>query len=349
MAAQGWRTTHPLETVLFEKGYSFDFFQAVKMLEIIKAGNVPVGDGSDPRKEAVRFESTVGFDFPASDVLDIKKSAWDDEPAKMTINFFGLAGLSGPLPAPYTDLICQRTQQKDTALRDFLDIFNHRLISLFYRVRKIFRLGFEVVGQNQNRFAGIFFSLMGLGTGALRGRMQIDDTTLLPLTSFFSQNCRSMSGLETVLRNLFKAPVKGRQFCGQWLSIENDSVTRIGLKGKNNRLSASAVIGKRIWDQQSKFEIVMGPLEPKQFTELLPNGSKYPLLCETICFYATKEYDFDIVLLLSDENLFALGNNKGPRLGWTSWLGDNADDVGHRSVRLSSRKYALTAAARGEA
>jgi len=38
------------------------------------------------------------------------------------------AGSASPL---LTELLIQRIRFKDTAMRDFLDIFNHRIISLF--------------------------------------------------------------------------------------------------------------------------------------------------------------------------------------------------------------------------
>ena len=45
----------------------------------------------------------------------------------MTVNFLGLAGCLGALDIPSTELVMRRTSNGDNALRDFLDIFNHRL------------------------------------------------------------------------------------------------------------------------------------------------------------------------------------------------------------------------------
>ena len=52
---------------------------------------------------------------------------------RMVINFMGLVGPSGVLPLYYTELIVERIRQKDRAMLNFLDIFHHRMTSLFYQ------------------------------------------------------------------------------------------------------------------------------------------------------------------------------------------------------------------------
>ena len=72
MAAHGWRTDRPVKEVLFKEGYRFDFYQAVKLLEIIHPETVPVGEGSVPEKETVNFKSAVCVhaDFSEADLTD---------------------------------------------------------------------------------------------------------------------------------------------------------------------------------------------------------------------------------------------------------------------------------------
>jgi hypothetical protein len=49
----------------------------------------------------------------------------------MVISFLGLTGPQGVLPQHYTQLLIDRVRRKDFALRDYFDIFHHRMVSLF--------------------------------------------------------------------------------------------------------------------------------------------------------------------------------------------------------------------------
>ncbi len=323
-----------LEQTLFDQAFAFDFYQAVRLIELIHPGKVSVGEESEADKEAVRFKSKVSFEFPASAVDEIICSATSRKtsevsetsevsaPHEMVVNFMGLAGNHGPLPAPYTEFILERLQKKDSALKDFLDIFNHRLISLMYRVRKAYRIGFDFKSPDQTCFARYFFSLMGMGTDGLRQRMAVQDRALLFYTTVLSQQPRSMSGLETILSDYFKIRVKGKPLCGKWYPLAEDQVTRIGITGQNQRLGHNLVIGKRVWDQQGHFELEIGPLILKKFLDFLPGGQAYTSLCQMTRFYAGSEFGFDFLLLLKSEEVpgTRLSATQGSRLGWTSWL-----------------------------
>ncbi len=70
----------------------------------------------------------------------------------MAVACLGLFGPSGSLPDHYTSLVIQRLRQHDFALRDFLDLFNHRTISLFYRAWEKYR--FTIAYERPHRAAG---------------------------------------------------------------------------------------------------------------------------------------------------------------------------------------------------
>lgn len=339
MAAHGWGTDRPIEKLLFEEGHRFDFYQAVRLLEMLHPDTTPVGEGSEPEKEAVRFKSRVALAFPATDVSELTPLRHGGGPAEMTVNFMGLAGCTGPLPTPYTELILERVWHKDTALRDFLDIFNHRLISLLYRVHKIHRLGFEDISPEKSNFATYLFCLIGLGTKGLLGRMRVRDRSLLSYTTFLAQQPRSMIALERLLSHYFKTTISGVPLCGQWRHIEEDQVTQIGASGQNRTLGHNAVLGTRIWDQQGKFQIRVGPIALREFLDFLPIGTGFIPLCELIRFYVGEELEFEIRLLLANKETpeSRLGSPYGPRLGWTSWLKTGKPEVEYDHVRLSPR------------
>ncbi|HAI68420.1 MAG TPA: hypothetical protein DCM38_03165, partial [Gammaproteobacteria bacterium] len=143
------RTKSPTITEqLFEEGYRFEFYQAVKLiekliqtpvpenlaveddlyktlkrLEKLSATTTPVADSTDPHKEALQFRSKISHAFPASDVEAIQPPTEEGQPITMDVNFMGLAGAHGPLPPPYTDLILERMWRGETASRGFFGIF----------------------------------------------------------------------------------------------------------------------------------------------------------------------------------------------------------------------------------
>ena len=72
MATYGWGTVHPVEDWLFEEGYRFDFYQAVRLLEMIYPEKLSVGEASEPDFEVVRFKSRVSLAFPAGQIREIR-------------------------------------------------------------------------------------------------------------------------------------------------------------------------------------------------------------------------------------------------------------------------------------
>ncbi len=334
MVADDGRKNHSVKEWLYTEGPRFDFFQAVKLLELARADEMrklsrpwdnSVGRGVEPSKEAVRFKSSVRLDFPAEDIAsvsrpDCRAGHAECQAPVMTVNFMGLTGEHGPLPKPVTELVINRLWNRDKALRDFLDIFNHRLVSLLYRIRKIHRFGLDSRTPGEDRIAGYVYAVLGLGTPALRD--QIHDRPLLHYAGLLGQQPRSMVGLERMLEDHFKVGAEGEQFKGGWLPLEKDQWTTIGARGQNNRLGEDTMLGTRVWDQQSAFELNLGPLTLEQFLDFLPVGWGFGPLCELVRFYVGDELDFNFRLTLKagEAREARLSAKGGARLGWTSWL-----------------------------
>jgi len=133
VAAPGGRTDPSLEEALFERGYEFEFFQAARLLARIFAGRKPVGGTARPHEEFARFGARLSMAFPPSAVHDIGRIPDAGDPVRMTVAFLALTGTQGVLPFCYTEWMLERKAAKDDTLAAFLDLFNHRLLSLFYR------------------------------------------------------------------------------------------------------------------------------------------------------------------------------------------------------------------------
>ncbi len=334
-AAAGYQRTSLVEN-LTNEAFRFEFYQAVRLLEILYLKSKK-GDKKELRKllsgefftsyfGAIKFSSKIDPSFPASDVEEIKLPEKEDDPYEMVVNFLGLAGVSGPLPAFYTQLILESEKMgnQNKAFREFLDIFNHRLISLMYEIRKKHRTGFDLRKPEDTFIASLMFSVIGMGSESLRNRLGINDYSLLHFTGLLSNKNRSLAGLEFILSEYFKATIDSNYLIGQWQKIDDSLITVIGRKGKNQTLGESVILGRKIWYQESKFQLKIGPLRLDQYLDLLPlkKSHSFYTLYKMTKHYSGPEYNFDFRYLVHSGELpkARLGDKHGSYLGWTTWI-----------------------------
>jgi type VI secretion system protein ImpH len=314
----------PLNQKLFDEPYRFEFFQAVRLLEKMFPERKPVGREHLPNTEVARFRSHVALDFPASEIHEFRETVdelTEEQKLEIVINFMGMVGVSGVLPTHYTELVMERVRYRDTAMYAFLDIFTHRAASLFFRAWEKYRfpIAYE---RGKDEFTAYLFDFAGLGTSGLQGRMALPDESLLPYAGLVAQKPHSTNALENILSDYFGIKAKVDQFFGQWLELNDESITKLGKA--NSGLGVSAIIGTRIWDQQSKFRVSLGALTFQQFQSFLPNGSAHKPLKSIISFMVGMELDFDVELILKAQQvpstILTTRAIRRPMLGWTSYL-----------------------------
>ena len=79
----------------------------------------------------------------------------------------GLFGPLGTLPLYYSEMIRERLRAKDTTMVAFFNIFNHRMISLFYQAWEKYRFTIAYERGERDRFSHHLLDLIGLGTAGL--------------------------------------------------------------------------------------------------------------------------------------------------------------------------------------
>jgi type VI secretion system protein ImpH len=331
MDSEGRGTSPAVETLLHDEPYRFEFFQAVRLLERLMPERLPVGRVTDegqvinPGREVARFRTTVSLAFPPSQVqgLEQAEEGEGDRQPRMEVAFMGLTGPLGVLPNHYTELLIDRLRAGDRAMYDFLDLFNHRLISFFYRAWEKYR--FPVAYErrpNDDQFTSFLFSIVGLSTRGLLRRMSLRDEGLLCYGGLIAQRPHSAVAFEAIVGDYFGVKASMIQFAGQWLPLDADSVSKLG--AANNVLGVSAVAGARVWDAQSKFRMKIGPVGYKQFAAFLPTGSAFKPMMEIIKLLAGPEFDFDVQLVLKAEEVpgtvLTTRARRRPMLRWNTWL-----------------------------
>jgi type VI secretion system protein ImpH len=312
----------PLGDQLAENACSFEFFQAVTLLQRLTDLR-PVGGFSNPEDEAVHFRVNPRLGFPASQIQTLEFS--EDAPPEMMVNFMGLTGPSGVLPYAYSEMILERIRAKDHSVSAFFDIFNHRAISLFYRAWQKSRFPVTYSAGPRDLFTRYLLDLIGLGTDGLRNRQEVEDEALLHYVSLLGMQARSAGALEQIIEDYFEVPVEIQQFTGAWYGL--DEPTQCAMSDMDTpscQLGAGAVVGDAVWDRQARVRIRLGPLGMERYCDFLPEASAYKALRAITRFFSNQCLEFELQLVLEraqtpgTELDFDAANPV--RLGWVSWL-----------------------------
>jgi type VI secretion system protein ImpH len=317
-------TNSLLEQALREDPCSFEFFQAVALIQRLRMGErEPVGQFCNPEDEAVRFQVNNTLSFPASQIqaIDWQK---EDAPPDMKVNFMGLTGPMGVLPYCYTELILERLKAKDTTLQSFLDVFNHRIISFFYRAWEKYRYP-TTYYRGDDEFTHHLMDFIGLGTPGLQDRQAVPDEALLHYVALLGSHSRSAAALESILSDYFDVPVEVEQFAGAWYRLDPEAQCCMDDRDNDSeKLGEGTVVGDEIWNQESRVRIRLGPLPLSRYLDFLPGGDSFAPLKALVRFFSNDELDFEAMLILKREDVprceVGTGGDDAPRLGWVSWL-----------------------------
>lgn len=317
---------------LTAKGHRYSFFQAVRLLERLHPEAARIGRQGPVAKEVVRLRPVLDMAFAASDVKSIVELPREGEgPAfEITTTFLGLYGAVSPLPTYFTEQLLD--QDEESLLREFIDLFHHRLLSLFYRAWEKYRFaaGFEPGGRDagSRRLLG----LLGVDPDRLPAGHRIPALRLLGLAGLLTQVPRSAASLRAALAEHFAGlPVEVHSFVGRWIPVPPDQRQRLGVD--NSRLGRDTTLGDRVFDRSCTFRVALGPLGLRDFLEFLPGGPQAEELREIVDLVNGDGLDYDIQLTLSKEETPPLRLGVEPaRLGWCTWLGRPAD--GETRVRF---------------
>ena len=320
---------------LEEDACSFEFFQAVALLQRLCDNKRPVGHFFSPEDEAVRFRVNQRLGFPASEIQELELQ--EEGPSQMMVNFMGLTGPQGVLPYAYSELILERQRAKDRSLAAFLDIFNHRAISLFYRAWQRTHFPVNYAAGSQDFFSQYLHDLLGLGTAGLRNRQAIEDEALMHYIALIAMQSRSAAALEQVLGDYFEVPVEIQQFTGAWYSLDRSTQCAMNEKeSMSSQVGSGAVVGDAVWDRQGRVRIRIGPIGLERYNDFLPGGDAHAALRGITKFFSNGCLDFEAQLVLERKEVPAVEldlNAKHPaRLGWVSWaktapMGADPDDT----------------------
>ena len=312
-----------VEELLRNEPYRFEFFQAIRLLERMLPDREPLGRFTHPSEEVARLGSYPSIAFPAS---EIQSMDWPEGKApSLAVNFMSTTGVQGPLPHYYTTMILARLRHSDRTLRDFLDLFHHRMISFFYQAWEKYNFTVAYERGERDRFSHHLLDLIGLGTAGLQERLAVPDDAFLFFAGILGQRPHSAHALELLLNDYFEVPFEVIQLVGGWFRLDETTECCIGERSTpSEALGLGAVVGDEVWNQQARARIRIGPLELDQYLDFLPNGTAFESLRALLRFWTNEEIDFEVQLILKRVEVprCQLGGegDGAPQLGWVTWM-----------------------------
>lgn len=325
----------PLQDELYAVPQGFAFAQAVDLLELMarRAGRPfqPLGQGSDPRNEALRLDAGFGLAFRPGPIEDLRAGA---QP-RLEVNFLGLGRSAGPLPEPYVEWIADQLRHGAPAMAEFLGIFQHRLLSLVYQCEDAFRIAAPYGAPQEGRQVPALLAILGLQSVQEHPLLA---PILLGHAGLVAQQRHSMAGFLALLSSHFGVVVQGRESVGRWLPLPQELQTVLGAGGRNDVLGDGAVLGTRAWDQDGAVELRFAPLPLEHYLDMLPGGRGHQELEQLCAYYLGCHICCLVQLELAQApgpGSAALGEG-GPRLAYTSWLDEQGalPPPGQRRITL---------------
>lgn len=384
METANWRTGEPLAGQLRATPASFDFFQWVRLLswpardatlsvstqqDRVTGEVVPIAPtsrdlGARKVSPQLRFRGELSAAFPGSEVSRGRAPQRDrlrlaaDRRFELFVSNFSLLGVLGPMPDSFAEWVRERLAERDPAMAEFLDIFNHRISTLRYELKAASIAGFDALRPERTRFAAATGALMGLaafegdGERVLAQQLPLPTRALLALAGLIGNGRKSASTAETVLKIYLHAPVRLDPLRGSWRPIETCDRTVLG----QTRMFSCLPLGRRVWVNHAAIGLEIGPVSYTQLCLLLADrtwvkgdppdarfGTGFAGLSSMIHYLFDRRVDAEVAISVIEDGIppaflwrprqLAGFGSHGLRLGQTAWL--RGRPAGARRVRFT--------------
>ncbi|MDR1983103.1 MAG: type VI secretion system baseplate subunit TssG [Holosporaceae bacterium] len=157
---------------------------------------------------------------------EIEKISMEDEVPVIYTERLSISGLNAPLPTPYAELIFMRTREKDTAMSDFINAFNARLLGISYQISKRRYLSIQQHNKINCPLLKTIATFLGESSATMDRRMS-------RFLYLFWIKEKSAAGLETLIFSFLHFKTRVKQIQTFW--ADRREIYRLGdLKLGNN-------------------------------------------------------------------------------------------------------------------
>jgi type VI secretion system protein ImpH len=312
--------------------WDFGFLHTLRRLDCLEPDRPRIGATLKAASDPVRLGQKPSLRFAPAELAALEPAS-AGRPPRLLVYFQGLLGPNGPLPLHLTEYARDRQQNaKDQTFARFLDVFNHRMLALLYRAWAQAQPAVSFDRPWDDRFGTYLASLGGTGMPAFQGRDAMSDLAKRHFAGHLSCQNRHAEGLRSILSTLLGLPVRIEEWIGHWLVLPQDCRLRLGESPESGALGATATLGGRVWDHQTKFRIRVGPVGLADYLRLLPGGGALAQVRASVRNYVGDQLAWDLNLVLAEPEVPRLQLGAGGRLGWTTWLargplGRDGDDL----------------------
>lgn len=288
---------------ILEAPTEFDFYQAVYQFQLqLSQQNkgFKVGHDAIPSEELIRFKADQHLGFPGQAISQVDPKVSQHagkQAADMHVSFMGMTGPSGVMPQHYTELVLERLRLKDSGMRDFYDLFNHRLISLFYRAWEKYRFAVNYDSSEKGSSDSFTHVLNQLSGESANNRYY---------SGFNQRKSPSAESLRRMLEDFTGCTVEINSFEGRWQFLANSEQTRMVSRampeGQYAQLGVDASIGCKVWDINSSITINIKPSKKASVASFLPGEPGYLPLKELVASYLGKSVKHKIYLEIKQQD-----------------------------------------------
>lgn len=309
-------------------------FPLLRRLEALAGGLPRIGRARLPAQNVADLRQTASLNFAASTLESI--SLHRNRP-EISGYWLGLLGPMGPMPLHLTEYAHYEARYaKSRPFGRFLDLLSGRMLQFFYRAWADSQPAAQLDRPHDDRFAGYLAHLSGAQLGVTKDSA-FPAAARLHYAGFFASR-RSAVGLQDALSHLLRQPLEVQEYQPRWQTIEPADRSRLG--SGFCVLGEDAILGSRVKTVTDAFRVVIRAQSYQDYLSLMPTGNRFAIAAEALDAFAPRHLEWDIAVEIASPQAPPTRLDGRARLGWTSWVGRDANRPirNDAHLRRSSRR-----------
>jgi type VI secretion system protein ImpH len=244
-------------------------FGRYDLLQLVRVMSRPIKAGAAPRRpdEVVKFRADLGAEFPGRNATALEPAVHEGGPMRLTTPDFCVGSVIGPLPEAFLEWVRDLDRLGNRAMRNFLDLFNHRFNVLRYDARAAFEPGLDNQPPARTLRAMWLAALIGIGNESLASQIPLAERNWLGIGELLANNRHTVPSVERVLAAYLDCPVRLEPLVPEWRPLGHTNEHALGTR----RLGEDTLLGRSLWDVQSAVRLHIGPMDYERMIGLLPS------------------------------------------------------------------------------